>query len=67
MGKGRLTKKNGHIRFHSCEMSGTGKFIETGSRLEFGVKKREALGRGMGFHFEVKKMFKNCLVMVAYV
>ena len=40
---------------------------ETGSRLEFGVKKREALGRGMGFHFEEKKMFKNCLVMVAYV
>ena len=49
-------------------MSGTGKFIETGSRLEFGVKEeRGNRERGMGFHFEVKKMFKNCLVMVVHV
>ena len=49
-------------------MSKTGKFIEIGSRLEFGVKEERGVReRGMGFHFEVKKMFKNCLVMVTHV
>ena len=46
-------------------MSGTGKFIETGSRLEFGVKEeRGNRERGMGFHFEVKKMFQVWVVMI---
>ena len=37
-------------------MSRTGKFIEIGSWLEFGVKEERGVReRGMGFHFEVKK------------
>ena len=48
MGKGWLTKKNGHIRFHSCEMSGTGKFrdrkqVRVWGKEERGVRERYGL------------------------